>query len=177
MKTSIAPSTASSVMANLHSVSLVFGTNVAPSVRDVIKYIWHHAQPEMLKTSYSACQLRDTETAKIADAQPAQRSEIGDAVTQAVAFTEQKTLLDDNTKMFDPRITVHGTLQDAFRIFTDKAVSGDTAPDTWMEPEPDEEMVVTYILMDQPQTMGTTTHGSVVFVTFKDATAIKNKLV
>jgi ribonuclease HI len=41
------------------------------------------------------------------------------------------------------RCTV-STLGDAFRIFTDKVESGDIAPDTRFEPEPDEEEIVAY---------------------------------
>ncbi|KAJ6537144.1 hypothetical protein B0H19DRAFT_858137, partial [Mycena capillaripes] len=51
---------------------------------------------------------------------------------------------NENEVIFDPKITVMGTLADTFRIFTDGLESGRSAPDTRLEPEPDEEPVIVY---------------------------------
>jgi ribonuclease HI len=45
---------------------------------------------------------------------------------------------------FNTRITVEGTIGDTFRIFTSGLKGGTAAPDTRMEPEPDEEMITVY---------------------------------
>jgi hypothetical protein len=46
--------------------------------------------------------------------------------------------------LFDTRITVTGTSADTFRIFTDGLEGGRSAPDTALEPEPDEEQIMVY---------------------------------
>ncbi|KAJ6532977.1 hypothetical protein B0H19DRAFT_965261, partial [Mycena capillaripes] len=51
---------------------------------------------------------------------------------------------DENTETFNPKVTTHGTLADTFRIFTNEEVGGDEAPDTKLDPEPDEEEIVVY---------------------------------
>jgi ribonuclease HI len=52
--------------------------------------------------------------------------------------------LESGEKVFDTRITTRGSLGDAFRIFTDGLKGGDTAPQTRLDPEPDEDDVVVY---------------------------------
>ncbi|KAJ6524574.1 hypothetical protein B0H19DRAFT_972001, partial [Mycena capillaripes] len=51
---------------------------------------------------------------------------------------------NENENIFDLRITVKGTLADTFRIFTDGLESSKTAPNTMLDPEPDEEPIVVY---------------------------------
>jgi ribonuclease HI len=51
---------------------------------------------------------------------------------------------DPNTKVFNPKVTTHGTLADTFRIFTEGIDGGDVAPHNSPEPEPDEEEIIAY---------------------------------
>lgn len=51
---------------------------------------------------------------------------------------------EENEYHFDPKITCPGNLTDTFRIFGDGLTSWGTPPNTWINPEPDEDEIVVY---------------------------------
>lgn len=57
---------------------------------------------------------------------------------------EHNVQLSEKEVMFDPNITTHGNLGDVFRIFTEELEGGPSAPNTRLEPEPDEQLVTVY---------------------------------
>ncbi|KAJ3820011.1 hypothetical protein F5880DRAFT_1445093, partial [Lentinula raphanica] len=57
--------------------------------------------------------------------------------------TELPNAEDENSQFFDWRITTHGTLADAFRVFTE-GTSGHEIPTTEWEPDPDEPETEAY---------------------------------
>lgn len=50
----------------------------------------------------------------------------------------------DAPRLFNPSVTIHGTLADTFRIFTDGEQGYDTAPDTRLEPDPTQPALIAY---------------------------------